>query len=63
MTRYFESLCDRLTGDVVRASNLSVQNLLDMLAVLTTPSSVQDKIAYIQTMINSLASESAGILR
>lgn len=63
MTRYFESLRDRLTGDVVRASNLSVQNLLDMLAVLTTPSSVQDKIAYIQTMINSLASESAGILR
>mgnify|MGYP003434530923 CR=1 FL=1 len=63
MTRYFESLRDRLTGDVVRASNLSVQNLLDMLAVLTTSSSVQDKIAYIQTMINSLASESAGILR
>ena len=63
MTRYFESLRDGLTGDVVRASNLSVQNLLDMLAVLTTPSSVQDKIAYIQTMINSLASESAGILR
>ena len=63
MTRYFESLRDRLTGDVVHASNLSVQNLLDMLAVLTTPSSVQDKIAYIQTMINSLASESAGILR
>ena len=63
MTRYFESLRDRLTGDVVRASNLSVQNLLDMLAVLTTPSSVQDKIAYIQNMINSLASESAGILR
>lgn len=63
MTRYFESLRDRLTGDVVRASNLSVQNLLDMLAVLTTSSSVQDKIAHIQTMINSLASESAGILR
>ena len=63
MTRYFESLRDRLTGDVVHASNLSVQNLLDMLAVLTTPSSVQDKIAYIQTMINSLASESASILR
>ena len=63
MTRYFESLRDRLTGDVVRASNLSVQNLLDMLAILATLSSVQDKIAYIQTMINSLASESAGILR
>ena len=63
MTRYFESLHDRLTGDVVRASNLSVQNLLDMLAVLATLPSVQDKIAYIQTMINSLASESAGILR
>jgi hypothetical protein len=63
MTRYFESLRDRLTGDVVRASNLSVQNLLDMLAVLATLPSVQDEVAYIQTVVNSLASESADILR
>lgn len=58
-----ESLHGRLTSDVVRAGNLSVQNLMDMLAVLATLPSIQNEVAYIQTVVNSLASERAGILR
>ncbi len=58
-----ESLRDRLTGNVVRTSNLSVQNLTDMVAVLATLPSIQSEIAYIQTVISSLASERAGIIR
>lgn len=58
-----QSLYNRLTGDVLYASNLSVQNLMDMLAVLATLPSIQNEVAYMQTIVNSLASSSEFVIR
>lgn len=53
-----QSLYNRLTGDVLYASNLTVQNLMAMLAVLATLPSIQNEVTYIQTIVNSLAGRS-----
>lgn len=58
-----QSLQTRLTGEVFYASNLSVQNLMDMVAVLATLPSIQNEAAYLQAVVKSFASKSGLVVR